>query len=195
MKVIQVKCPSCNQAIYSKVKDQLFFCENCKTLHFRNGGVEKLDFEIADFNQNIQGEKIYVPFWRLYCSFIVRSKQVEGGQVFKLFSWLTGTGDSGNLFIYVPANDVDPGTFKRLSSQFTSGQPRYKTRLDFGGVKRAPAAVSKTEAGELADFVVVTMEAEQPGTLQYLDYSLTVNDSKIVYLPFVIGPSGMTSAL
>jgi len=195
MKVVQVKCPSCNQAIYSKEKDQLFFCENCKTLHVRNGGIEKLDFEIADFSQNIQGEKIYVPFWRLYSSFVVRSKQVEGGQMFKLFSWLTGSGDSGNLFIYVPANDVDPGTFKRLSSQFTSSQPRYKTRLDFGGVKRAPAAVSKAEAAELADFVVVTMEAEQPGTLQYLDYSLTVNDSKIVYLPFVIGPSGMVSAL
>jgi len=39
------------------------------------------------------------------------------------------------------------------------------------------------------------MEAEKPGVLQRLDYSLTVNGSKVVYLPFVVGQSGMASAL
>jgi hypothetical protein len=39
------------------------------------------------------------------------------------------------------------------------------------------------------------MEAEQPGVLQKLDYSLTVNDTKLVYLPFVMTPQGPMSAL
>jgi hypothetical protein len=37
--------------------------------------------------------------------------------------------------------------------------PRFATRLDFGGVERLPAAMTKEEAIEMADFVVVTMEA------------------------------------
>jgi len=39
------------------------------------------------------------------------------------------------------------------------------------------------------------MEAEQPGVLQQLDYSLTVNDTKMVYLPFIRTASGMIPAL
>jgi len=195
MKIVQVKCPSCNQAISMKGIDKLFYCDKCNVLHIREGGTpEKIDFEIAEFNQSAQGEKVYMPFWRLYTTFIVRSKNVQGGTIFKMSQWLKGGSDSGNMFIYVPATLMDPGSFKSLASQMTARNPRYATRLNFGGMPRVPVALSKKEAEELADFVVVTMEAEQPGVLQQLDYSLTVNDTKMVYLPFLRTPSGMVPA-
>ncbi len=78
---------------------------------------------------------------------------------------------------------------------FTGAAPRYPTRLNFGNVRRLPGVMPKQEAAQLADFVVVTMEAEQPGVLQQLDYSLTVNDTKLVYLPFVLTPQGSQPAL
>jgi len=195
MNVAQVKCPQCNTPIYSKQKDRLFYCDKCNTLHIRDGGVERMDYEIAEVNQATAGEKVYAPFWRLYCSLVVRSKSVEGGTLFKMTQWLRGNSDTGNIFIYVPAWELDANAFKYFASQFTSAQPRYRTRLNFGGVKRVPAIVNKAEAAELADFVVVTMEAEQPGKLQRLDYSLTVNDSKVVYLPFTVTQQGLLSAL
>jgi predicted RNA-binding Zn-ribbon protein involved in translation (DUF1610 family) len=195
MKVVQVKCPSCNSPIYSKQRDRMFYCDKCNVLHTRDEGVQKVDFEIAEFNRPIPGEKVYVPFWRLYCSFVIRSRSVEGGHVFRLASWLKGQDGSGTLFIYVPAGDFDPATFKRLAIDYTVASPKYRTRLDFGGVRRMPSQLSREEAAELADFVVVTMEAEKPGVLQRLDYSLTVNGSKVVFLPFVLGQSGMVSAL
>ena len=84
MRVIQVKCPQCNSPIQQKQKDKIFFCTQCNATHVRNGGVEKLDVEIAEFNSNTQGERAYAPFWRVYATFIVRSKSVEGGSLFKL---------------------------------------------------------------------------------------------------------------
>ena len=69
MKVVQVKCPSCNTPIYSKERDRLFFCDKCNTLHVRDGGVEKVEYEIAEFNKSAQGEKVYMPFWRMYRGF------------------------------------------------------------------------------------------------------------------------------
>jgi hypothetical protein len=195
MNVIQVKCPACDSPIFSKVRDRLFFCDKCNTLHVRDGGVEKMDFEIAEFNASAQGEKVYMPFWRLYSTFQIRSKSVEGGQLFKLAQWLKGDSDSGNMFIFVPATAMDPGGFKTLATQFTANAPRYSTRLNFGGVRRLPAEVTREEASEMADFVVVTMEAEKPGVLQKLDYSLKVNDAKMVYLPFVLTQQGMYPAL
>ncbi|MEM4251340.1 MAG: hypothetical protein QW828_05870, partial [Candidatus Bathyarchaeia archaeon] len=151
MNVIQVKCPACDSPIYSKVRDRLFYCEKCNTLHVRDGGVEKMDFEIAEFNASAQGEKVYVPFWRLYSTFQIHSKSVEGGQLSRLAQWLKGDSDSGNLFIFVPATALDTGSFKTLSTQFTASTPRYSTRLNFGGVRRLPAEVTKEEAAEMAD--------------------------------------------
>lgn len=195
MKVIQVKCPSCNSPIYSKQRDRLFYCDRCSVMHVRDGGVDKIDFEIAEFAKEPPGERVYVPFWRLYCSFVVRSRSVEGGHIFRLASWIRGDDGSGTLFIYVPAADFDTVTFKRLAIDFTVSSPKYSTRLNFGSARRLPATMSREEAAELADFVVVTMEAEKPGVLQRLDYSLTVNGTKMVYLPFGIGPSGLAPAL
>jgi endogenous inhibitor of DNA gyrase (YacG/DUF329 family) len=195
MRVVQVKCPSCNTPIYSKERDRLFFCDKCNTLHVRDGGVEKVEYEIAEFSSSAQGEKVYMPFWRLYCSFVIRSKSVEGGHIFRLASWLRGGGDSGNLFVYIPAAEMDTGSMKHWSTTFTVNSPRYATKLNFGGVRRLPAAMTKDEAEHMADFVIVTMEAEKPGVLQRLDYSLTVNDSKVVYLPFVYAKGGLVPAL
>jgi len=195
MNVIQVKCPSCNSPLFMKQKDRMFYCDKCNVMHTRDEGVEKVDFEIGEFSPSApQGERVFMPFWRVYATFQIRSKRVEGGTIFKLASWLKGSSDSGNMFIYVPATSLDPGSFKALASQMTTRNPRYATRLNFGGMPRIPVALSKKEAAELADFVVVTMEAEQPGVLQQLDYSLTVNDTKMVYLPFIRTASGMIPA-
>lgn len=197
MKVTQVKCPACGTAIYSKEKDRLFFCTQCNTMHVRDGGVEKIEYEIAEFNPNTpaQGERVYMPFWRVYATLVVRSKSVEGGTLFKLTQWLKGGSDSGNMFIYIPATDLDAASFKVIASQMTQRQPRYATRLNFGTVRRLPASVTKEEAKEMADFVVVSMEAEQPGVMQRLDYSLTVHDAKVVYLPYTLSQAGLVSAL
>lgn len=195
MNVIQVKCPQCNSPIQSKVKDKIFVCSQCGSVHIRDGGIEKLDVEIAEFNPSAQGERSYMPFWRIYASFLVRSKSVEGGTLFKISSFLKGGSDSGNMFIYIPASELDPASFRRIAVQYTASPPRYPTRLNFGGVNRSPATISKQEANELADFVVVTMEAEQPGVMQRLDYTLTINDTKLVYLPYVKTGQGWAPAL
>ena len=52
MKVLQIKCPRCQQPIYSKVKDRAFYCNHCRTMHIRNGGRNVIDFDIAEFNVN-----------------------------------------------------------------------------------------------------------------------------------------------
>jgi hypothetical protein len=195
MKVIQVKCPSCNSPLYMKQKDSVFYCDKCNVMHVRDKGVEKIDFEIGEFNQTAQGERVFMPFWRVYANLVVRNKSVEGGTLFKIASFLKGDTNTGNIFIYIPATDVDANTFKMLATSLTTSAPRYRTRLNFGGIARLPAAITKEAAAELADFVVVTIEAEQPGTLQRLDYQLTINDTKLVYLPFVRSGAGLAPAL
>jgi len=198
MKVVQVKCPNCQNPILSKGTDMVYYCDNCKTIHTRDGGVHVIDYEIADFAKGAPLEnRVYVPFWRVYGSFIINHMENSGGGIFKLANWVRGGGENrqGEIFIFVPAADFDPITFRRLGTMLTVSPPRYASRLDFNLVPRLPAAVSKEEAAEMADFLVVTMEADKPGVLQDLDYTLTINDTRLVYLPFVTSPSGLMPGL
>jgi hypothetical protein len=193
MKVVQVKCPKCGVPIQSKQKDMLFHCQQCGILHVRNGGVTFVDYEIADFSRQAPREgRTYVPFWRMYSHFTILHLDSKGGTTFKLSNWVKGgKGDSGEMFVFVPAPDFDPPTFKRLATLLTMDWPKYSTRLDFAGVPRLPAAIKREEAERLAHFVVITMEAEKPGILQDLEYSLEIKDARIVYLPFIASANGL----
>jgi len=194
MQVIQIKCPKCGNPIYSKQKDTVFYCTNCSTMHIRNGGVEVLDFEIGEFNRNATQDRVFVPFWRMYCTVVINNIRSEGGGFRRLASWFKDEGNSGNIFIWVPASDMDIDRFKGLAMDFTLNPPPYSTRMDFGTVPRLPTVMKRSEAREMADFVVVTIEAEKPGVLQALDYTLTVHDAKLVYMPFVATQHGLLPA-
>ena len=196
MKVIQVKCPKCNTAISMKQKDKLFLCGQCNTMHTRDGVVETVAYDIAEFSPASRGEGVYVPLWRLTCTLVIHAMRVEGGTLSRLAAWAKGGANKGgNLFVYVPAAELDPGTFKQLAMMLTLNPPNYSTRFNFGGIKNMPATVTKAESKELADFIIVSMEAEQPGILQQLDYTLTISEEKIVYLPFLTSPTGLMPAL
>jgi len=195
MKIVQVKCPSCGTPIRMKNKEAIFLCDNCGMMHTRNHGIERIDYEIVEFSSSVANERMYMPFWRLYCDFSIRSKNVEGGSFFRLSQWIKGDKNSGAFFVFIPAFDTSLENFKLLSIHLTLNPPHYRTTMNFGGVTRMPVLMTKEEARELADFVVVTIEAEKPGVLQYLDYSLSVKDERIIYLPFTKTSSGPVLAV
>lgn len=193
MKVVQAKCPQCGQPIMSKVLDQLFYCENCRTIHSRNGGVNVLQYEIADLKTTPSSSISYYPFWRVWCTVTITDSDVAGGTLYKMSKFIKGGGNSGSFHVFVPATDLEIGSAKQLAMSLTYDPPRYSVRSDFGGLQRLGVNITQKEAEQLADFVIVTMEAEKPGVLQNLSYTLQVNDIKLLYLPFLAG-TGLTPA-
>lgn len=197
MKVTQVKCPQCGLPVYMKQKDEFFLCSSCGTIHTRDlHGVQRVPYEVAEFRPGTPNDnRYYIPFWRLQCDFQIRSRNVAGGYFHKLASAIKGGDSGGQLAIFLPASDLDTTAFRYWSVNLTVNNPRYTTASGFADVPRMPATTDRDEAIELADFVAVTLEAEKPGTLQHLDYSLQVREARVVYLPFVSGPSGLHLAL
>ncbi len=188
MKVVQVKCPQCGLPIQTKVLDQLFYCESCHTLHSRNGGVNIVPYEIADVRPDLKGQATYYPFWRVFCTVNITSSNVAGGTLYKLSKYMQGGGNTGSFNIFVPAAEMEIGSSKQLAMSLTYEPPRYRPRMDFGGRQRLGTNITKEEAADVADFVIVTMEAEKPGVLQSLTYDLKVNDTKLIYLPYSSAP-------
>jgi hypothetical protein len=196
MKIVQVKCPQCEQPIYQKRTDEMFLCQNCGALHHRDvTGSHLVPFEVAELNPQATGQRYYLPFWRLLCQVNIRSRNEVGGWTQKISRSIKGGDNGGTLYVFVPASDLDTATFRRLAVDLTMSPPRYKNGKDFLGIERIPTTMDQGEAAEMADFVVVTLEAEKPGTLQYLDYQLQVQESKLIYLPFVNTTSGPSLVL
>ncbi|MEW5761336.1 MAG: hypothetical protein AB1779_11290 [Candidatus Thermoplasmatota archaeon] len=182
VKVMPVKCPKCNSVIQSKKRDMVFYC-SCGTIHTRNGGQKILAYEIADFMKQAQGDKIYVPFWRLYANVNITAEKISGGFISQLANLLSAKG--GNIFIFVPGVDWSPDVYKYWAQTLTLNPPRYYVSPSFNvNVERIPCEISDFDAAKYADFLVLTFEAEKPGVLQYIDYSMKVMETKLIYLPF-----------
>jgi hypothetical protein len=178
-----VKCPSCGQPIQGTAADRVFLCQ-CGVLHTRDDeGTRQLAYEVAAPKalDTPPSALLYVPFWRLDSEVTIHYERSEGGFFHKLFGkdW-----KGGRLLIFVPAVEWDPGTYKRWSTALTSKPPKYHRANSFGAYERMPVSVEEGEAKQLADFLILTFEAEKPGVLQDISYEVKVNHAALLYLPF-----------
>ena len=185
MKVAQVKCPRCGKPSFSKLKDSVIYCEDCRTLHtIGEAGPMIIEYEIAEFGKELPLRKFHMPFWRLFSQVTVLSSQVVGGWAGRLLSAGSGGGNlNGTMFIFVPGIDLQPDIYKRMAQDFTASPPQYRGAERFG-FERLPVTVDELAARKLADFLVLSFEAEKPGVLQDIKYTVEVQRTKLVYLPF-----------
>ena len=178
-----VKCPSCGTALEGKVADRVYLCD-CGVLHTRDDeGIRELTYIIA-MPSNPQAPPsavIYIPFWRLDSDVAIHYTRSEGGFFNKLFGkdW-----KGGRVSIYVPAMDWEPGTYKQWAGALTSNPPRFQPAKDFGAYEREPVVIDEVEAKQLADFLILTFEAEKPGVLQEISYEVKVFEMSVLYVPF-----------
>lgn len=182
-KLVPIKCPGCNNPIYGKFADHLIICPACGTLQARDGIVSVVEYEAGAFTKPADGEKIYLPFWKLGVSYNITSESVSGGLLGKLTGAGGGTG-AGGIDMLLPAFSLEPLKFKEIAKALTLQNPRYSAGPLDPAVRREPCTVTVDMTGEMADFLFVTIEAEKPGTLQRLTYDLKVNTRKLVYLPY-----------
>lgn len=185
VRLIAVKCPSCGLPIRGKVADRVFLCE-CGVMHTRDDkGTRELSHAIAPPNPPSAPPStvIYVPFWRLDSNVIIHYSRSTG--VGGFFNKLFGKDwKGGRVSIYVPAVDWDPGTYKKWASSITSNPPKFNAAPSFGGYERMPVVIDETEANQLADFLILTFEAEKAGVLQEMSYEVNVFGTSLLYLPF-----------
>lgn len=180
-------CPKCGTPKTSKRREEnlLFLCESCGTIHIREPEERILDYQVARFGRGQPGTAHYMPIWRMKTFVHIRRQEVAGGFLHKLSGLLSGPeADRGFLDVYVPAADLDPATFRQWATALTSRPPRFAPADGFGTVPRLPCVVTEAEARNLADFIILTNEAEKPGVLQRIDYTTRVDEVSLLFLPF-----------
>jgi hypothetical protein len=182
-KIVPIICPGCKNPIFSKDKDEVFLCPTCGTLHARNGKVTIIEYETGAFKPG-DGEKLYLPFWKLGVDFTINNIQTQGGGFSKFAGFLKGNQNAGHIDMLLPAYNADPTLYKTVAERMTFHPPAYTPGKLEPGVSREPCGVTVDMTDEMADFMFVTIEAEKSGVIQQLDYSLKVMSRKMLYLPY-----------
>jgi len=178
MKVVHVKCPKCKSLFFSKSTDMAFLCENCGTLHMREDEIKIFEYEFWKFSKNMEGERYYMPFWKIDASVDIRKSDVVG--IMKIATLLQDKTRVAS--IYIPGIELSPEDFRKWSNILTFHTPKFEIEKS-AKPQRIPLTVGEKEAEKLADFLILTYEAEKPGVLQYIDYEMKINEKKIVYVP------------
>jgi len=181
--IASVKCPSCGSAIEGKAGDRAFLCQ-CGVMHTRDDqGTRELQYFIATPRSPsaAPGSIVFIPFWRLDSQVTIHHQRSEGGWFHKIFGkdWR-----GGRMYIFVPALDWDPNTYKHWASTLTKSPPPIRPATSFGPYERWPMTLEEGEAAALADFMILTFEAEKAGVLQEISFGVRVLGSSLIYLPF-----------
>lgn len=211
-RVVQVKCPQCRQPIKGSGSELLFYCVECGALHTRtqDGKTETIEYEIAAFNPQVETkigtntipagktrERVYIPFWQVFAQVIIIQQEVAGGFITKLAGLIGGTADgTGPMTVFVPAIELDGERFKAIATMLTASPPVYvvSTKFEVNTI-RLPCTVTAAEALELADFIVLSNEAEKPGVLQKLSYEMKIQRTKLLFIPFLRADGALFPAL
>ena len=186
-KIVHIVCPGCKTPMFSKDVDNVFLCDNCGTLHVREGNnVEVVHYDFGAFAQSLGGDRVYLPFWVVDVDFHIGDINIQGGGLGNLFGLLDGQAKSGTITMYMPAYDMDPMHFKEVAMYHTGNPPQYKPGKQEPGVKRAKCVLTVDLLPQMADFIFVTGVAEKPGVLQRLDFNLQIKGKRLIYLPHYV---------
>ncbi len=177
-----VKCKKCASGLVVEVNDNIVYCSSC------GSGFEIIDGEFSPIEINFaaaalrsEGEMIYKPFWLLKTKINIQERKASGNFLSNLFGGSI-ENPTGEISFYVPAFYCPIETMKILSTQFTMRNPvaspqKYNTKLvgfDYG----------KQDAKKLAEFILISLEAEKNDTMKSFKYEMNFESMEILGIPF-----------
>ncbi|MBS1519324.1 MAG: hypothetical protein JSS91_14670 [Bacteroidetes bacterium] len=177
-----VRCKNCGSGLTVEVNDNIVYCSSC------GSGFEQIDGEMKDIEINFaaaavrsEGELIYKPFWLLNTTINITEREASGNFIKNLFG---GSNDftGGDILFYIPAFYCKIETMKNLSTKFTLKNPvaspqKYNSRL-------TGFAYGKEDAAKLAEFILISLEAEKSDVIKRFKYEIKINSYSILGIPF-----------
>ncbi|HCA42227.1 MAG TPA: hypothetical protein DEP28_03125 [Bacteroidetes bacterium] len=181
-KLVAVKCKNCDSGLVVEVNDNITYCTSC------GSGFEIIDGELIPIEINFaspamrgNGEPVYRPFWLLKTTVTILERNASGNFFKNLFGSNNPTG-SGSVMFYIPAFYCSLDNMKVLAQEFTMKNPvaspqKFNTKL-------VGFAYGKEDAKKLAEFVLISMEAEKSDMMKTFKYNIDFHSLEIIGIPF-----------
>lgn len=189
-----VKCKKCGSGLLVEVNDNIVYCSSCGSgFEISRGEMIPIEINFAAAELRSEGEMIYKPFWLLRTHINISERKASGNFLKNIFG---GSNDntSGDITFYIPAFYCSVEAMKNLATQFTLRNPvpspqKYNTKL-------TGFAFGKEDAKKLAEFILISLEAEKSDTMKSFKYDLRFDSMEILGIPFYkTGPGKFKDAV
>ncbi|HAY33853.1 MAG TPA: hypothetical protein PK536_07870 [Ignavibacteria bacterium] len=188
-KLEAVVCKSCGSGLSVEMNDNIVYCTSCGNgFEEINGEMKNIEINFANAAFRSEGELIYKPFWLLNTTITILERKATGSFLKNLFG---GSGEftGGDILFYIPAFYCNIESMEELSKQFTIKNPvaspqKYNSKL-------TGFAYGKEDAKKLAEFILISLEAEKSDVIKNFRYEMKVNSYSILGIPFYDNKSGM----
>lgn len=179
-----IKCANCGSTLNVEINDEITYCISC------GSGFELVDGKLCPIEVNFisplkaqQGELIYKPFWKLEADVTVIDRDAGGGFLKKIFTGNT-TGAGGILNFVIPAFDCSIVSLKKLAMYYTFQNPPLSPQKFSVSLKGF--SYGRDDARKLAEFTLISFEAEKPDTIRSLRYEIKFLNDSILGMPFYL---------
>ena len=180
-KLEAVKCAKCGSGLMVEINDFITYCTSCGNgFEIVDGVLQQIEVNFANAAIREDGELIYKPFWLMDSHIDILERQSSGGFFKNLFGG--SEKSSGDIKFYIPAFYCSIDSFKNLASSFTSKNPvaspqKYNAKL-------TGFSFGKEDAMKLAEFILISFEAEKSDTMKTFKYNINFKSHEILGVPF-----------
>ena len=180
-KLEAIKCKNCGSGLVVEINDYVTYCGSCGSgFEIVNGELQPIEINFASTAIPGNSEVFYKPFWLMKADIEILERTAAGGFIKNLFGGSSAT--SGSLVFYIPAFYCKLDSLKALASSFTQKNPvaspqKYNAKL-------TGFAYGKDDAKKLAEFLLISFEAEKSDMMKTFRYNITFNSCEILGIPF-----------
>lgn len=186
-KVEAIKCKNCGSGLVVEMNDNVTYCSSCGSgFEIINGELTPIEINFATASLKSEGEIVYKPFWLLKTNVDILERTSSGGFMKNIFG---GSSESkGDIAFYIPAFTCSLDSLKEIASTFTSKNPvaspqKYNAKL-------TGFAYGKEDAKKLAEFILISFEAEKSDMMKTFKYVMNFNSCEILGIPFYKSADG-----
>ena len=168
MKLIVLRCPTCGQELAPGDDDLIVLCVSCGTaIEFTEEGLRPIELRFAATNaKNTE----WRPWWVFTGQVHLTRRETQGGnqrdEALRFWAQVT--------HFYVPAWDLSLSAVREAGLAQLQKQPQLQAMPRPAGARCAPVVVSATDARQLLDYLVVTVEAGRKDGLKDLLFTVEV---------------------
>ncbi len=197
LRLVALKCRKCSSLLDADPKDVVYYCNNCGTgyeLINEKDELVALDIDFALPKKAVDAEAEYYPFWVFNADIKINERDASG-TLSSVVDFIKGKITGGPKPIekfYVPGFETPMENIKKLGLEFTRNQP------DFDILKKDKlkgCIYSSRDAGKIADFIFLSMEAEKPDMLKGISYDLGLSSPKVIGIPFYRDGTGFIDGI
>ncbi|MCB0723961.1 MAG: hypothetical protein KDC73_04620 [Ignavibacteriae bacterium] len=175
-------CAKCGSGLVVEVNDNITYCTSCGSgFEINDGDLQPIEINFAATAIRDNGEIVYKPFWYIKAHIDILERKASGNFFKNLFGG-SGENASGDIIFYIPAFYCQLDAMKNIATQFTIKNPvaspqKYNSKL-------VGFAYGKEDAKKLAEFILISLEAEKSDTMKTFKYNITFNEMEILGVPF-----------